>query len=575
MTATQTSTTPSDTGNIDLMGWDTVFALSLDALNNSIVVQKTSPASFSGTDPVGGASVSGNWGAWSVIGGEGGGIYMKCPVITGTMTVPGMPQAKLDGSTVVVLITLAQGDSSRQLADSTAKEGSGKTKVFQANSSSSDPFQQPKVQTPSSPPSPTSSSFPGVSGYAVYGAVAAFQAYFNANLGAFNAVFAAVRLEEEAIEANKQWLKPQVSLYAMASSGDDSRQDTYFGLLSLTSPLQSGQKLPQQNFDERMFSFFTKTTPPTNSVFAISAPLAMQNIVLQSAQHCVKNATLDDFEIINSGVTVTNKKELDWGDFHFDKDKPDQIVTPKIAPGNFQLSLDGSNFHLAISQAAFTTPDGTCDVKLSADQFFNFGATKLKNGKYYFTPDPGLGTNSIRADVTANKDFQIAMIIESIVVSVAFAFIGAGIGEALGEAASSTVSSATEGAIDAGEDAIGDAIDSMSEDEVSDLTDESLSDATDSIANEGENTQGKSGIFANKFKIWGGVLGGMFGIPVGLLPQIMTAIYNDQITEGNVPTVDEFATNFTAAVQWPQVTGWQVTGGTFASAFMLGGNASS
>lgn len=65
----------------------------------------------------------------------------------------------------------------------------------------------------------------------------------------------------------------------------------------------------------------------------------------------------------------------------------------------------------------------------------------------------------------------------------------------------------------------------------------------------------------------------MFAIPVGLLPQIMQAVWNDKITEGNVPTVDDFATNFSGAIQWPYVESWQVTGGTFRSAFLLGGSA--
>ena len=43
--------------------------------------------------------------------------------------------------------------------------------------------------------------------------------------------------------------------------------------------------------------------------------------------------------------------------------------------------------------------------------------------------------------------------------------------------------------------------------------------------------------------------------------------------KGNVPTIDDFATNFSAAIQWPYVESWQVTGGTFRAAFLLGGNA--
>ena len=569
----------SDQGDIDLMGWDTVFALGLDALNATIVAQNTTPASFSGKDTQGGATVTGKWDAWSVTGGEGNGIIMKCPVTSGTLDAPGLGSSSLDGGYVEVMITLAQHDASSELPDSTAKPGTGTTKNFKANQTD-DPFQSPKVQKV---------EFKDVTSYAVYAAEAAFNAYFTENVGAFDAVFAAVRLEEQALEADKQWLKPAVSLYALAQSGstesddasdsctdtgDDSGNvpDTGFAILSLVE--KPSGKLPQQNFDKRMFNAFTKTKTPTNSVFAVSAPLAMQNIVLTSAQHCVMGATVDDFHIVNSGITVANKNVLNWGNFQLTKDDPTSIVTPVIQPGDFQLTLDGMDFHLNISQAAFTTPDGTADVKLTADQYFNMGAVKLSNGKYYFLPDKGLGTNSIRADVSPNKGFEIAMIIESITIGVVLGFLGAGLGEAIGEAVQGGVEGA-DGVIEGSADALGDEIGDLDPEQLSDFEEDSLNDATDSIENDGDGTQNKTGLVSNKWKVWGGVLGGMFGIPVGVLPQIMTAIWNDKITEGNVPTVDEFAANFTGAVQWPNVPSWQVTGGTFRSAFLLGGDAKS
>jgi Clostridium P-47 protein len=567
--ATTTATTGSGTsssGTIDLMGWDTVFALTLEALNDSIVAQKTTPAAFTGHDTQGGATVTGTWSDWSVIGGEGDGIILKCPVQTGSFTLAeGSPAVSLDGGYVEVEITLVTLTATAELQDATAQPNSGTTYNFKANGSSTDEFQQPSVQ---------SVNFTGVTGYAVYGAIAAFNAYFKGDIAAFDAVFSAVRLEEAAVEADKQWLKPQQSLYAMAQAGTGAAQQSYFGLLSLTSPPAEGGTLPQQNFDLRMFDSFAATTPPTNSVFAISGPLSMANIVLASAQTCVKGSTAADFKLVNEGVTVVNVNTLEWGDFQWDKDDPNSTVTPSIAPGNFQLSLDGADFHLAISQAAFTTPDGTCDVKLSADQFFSFGATKLSDGNYYFTPDPGLGTNSVRADVTANKNFQIAMIIESVVLGVAFSMFGAELGEALGDAVSTTAQTAETATLEATEEAVNEGVDSLGPEAVTEATDNAVADATESIASDGENTGGRTGLFANKFKIWGGVLGGMFAIPVGVLPQIMTKIYSDQITTGDVPTVDQFATNFTGAVQWPAIEDWQVTGGTFSGAFLLGGHAS-
>lgn len=563
----------SDTGAIDLMGWDTVFALSLDALNASIVSQNTTPASFSGTDTEGGASVSGDWDTWIVTGGEGTGIYLKCPVKTGTLTLPPMEQGgkpmtfPLDGGFVTVEITLVANDSAEQLEDKTAVDGTGKTKVFQANADSQDPFQQPNVK---------GVSFASVTGYNVYGAEAAFNDYFGKNLSAFDAVFSAVRLEEQALDSGKQWLKPTTSLYALASTAQSPTEagETYFGILSLTSPLPAPDPLPQQNFDLDMFSPFKNTKPPTNSVFAISQPLAVQNIVLQSASLCVMGSSASDFEIADDGITVTNKNTLNWGNFQWENDSS-STVTPVIAPGDFQLSLDGGEFHLSISQASFTTPDGTCNVNLSADQYFNFAATKLSDGNYYLTPDPGLGTNSIRADVTANPGFEWSMIYVSVVASVGFAFLGAALGGALSDALSSTATSITEGTIEGTETAIQDGINGMDSGALQDATNDAMTDATDAVGSGGENTGGRTGIFANKFKIWGGVIGGLFGIPIGVLPQIMTAVYNDKIKTGDVPTVDDFAVNFTGAVQWPALKSWQVTGGTFNGAFLLAGNSSS
>jgi hypothetical protein len=484
---------------------------------------------------------------------------MECPIATGTLTIPGSDPVKLDGGNVEVMITLASNTASQQLTDPTAVAGTGTTSHFKA-SQTSDEFQRPRVQ---------SVTAPGLSGGDVYAAQAAFNAYYENNLAAFDAVFAAVRLEEQAIEAGKQWLKPVVSLYGMASVEGDPSQ-TAFALLSLTS--QPTGPLPQQNFDIRMFDVFSKTATPTNSVFAVSAPLAMQNIVLQAAKQCVMGATDDDFQIVNDGITVANKNTLNWGNFQLTKDDPTSIVVPTIAPGDFELTLDGMSFHLSISQASFTTPDGTADVKLTADQYFNVEAAKLSDGKYYLVPSPGLGTNSIRADVSPNKGFEIAMIIESVAVGIALGFLGAELGEALGGAVSATTEGG-EGVVSAGSEALDDEIGQMSEEEIQAAEDSSVQDAQESIASGGENNGGRSGMFANKYKVWGGVLGGMLGIPIGVLPQIMQLIWSDKITEGNVPTIDNFATNFSAAIQWPYVESWQVTGGTFRSAFLLGGNA--
>ena len=569
-----TTDPPADAGTIDLMGWDTVFALSLEALNASIRTQNTTPASFHGADLVGGATVDGAWDAWSVNGGEGEGILMKCPVRTGTLTVgPDTPPITLNGGYVEVEITLKAEAATTDVPDTTAQPGSGQTHQFTADGTSSDPFQQPTVQ---------SVNFVNISGLARYAAQAAFQAYFNNHLSDFNAVFAAVRLEEEAVEKDRQWLKPQVSLYAMASAGSSGDRRSYFGLLSLTSPL-GRRPVPQQNFDLRMFDYFPpKKNPseiaghPTNSVFAVSGPLAMQNMIISSATYCVKGASVENFGLINNGITVVNKDQLGWGDFQWDADNPDSTVTPVIAPGNLQLTLDGANFHLLVSQAAFTTPDGACDVEITTDQFFTFGATKLNDGKYYFTPGPGLGTNSVRASVTANKGFEIASIISSVVVGVALGFLGGVIGASLAEAGavSGAVTEGAEAAVQGTADAIAQGVENMSPEAANQAAESAVSEAGQAIASNGENVAAKAGMFANKFKIWGGVLGGMLAIPIGLLPQIMTEIYSGQITTGNVPTMDEFATNFTHSVQWPEVRSWELTGGTFAGAFLLGGHAS-
>ena len=53
----------------------------------------------------------------------------------------------------------------------------------------------------------------------------------------------------------------------------------------------------------------------------------------------------------------------------------------------------------------------------------------------------------------------------------------------------------------------------------------------------------------------------------------MESIYNEEIKEGNVPSINDFAINFTETIRLPYTEAWKVTGASIASAFLIGGYA--
>src|SRR5690606_11722082 len=75
----------------DTLGWDTVFAIRMTDVNKAIVKQKTTPPTFSVSNPLGeGSSLSGNLAAWQLTtGADGENVNVLVPASSGTFIFGG------------------------------------------------------------------------------------------------------------------------------------------------------------------------------------------------------------------------------------------------------------------------------------------------------------------------------------------------------------------------------------------------------------------------------------------------------------------------------------------------------
>ncbi len=100
---------------MDLQGWDTAYATTLDLINKSLAKPEGVLTSFELDEE--GMSLAGKFGAWSIVpGGSGTLLHLKIDIASGTISGGGAPNAKLDGLSVIfeIDLLLLPPDASKQ-----------------------------------------------------------------------------------------------------------------------------------------------------------------------------------------------------------------------------------------------------------------------------------------------------------------------------------------------------------------------------------------------------------------------------------------------------------------------------
>lgn len=184
--------------------------------------------------------------------------------------------------------------------------------------------------------------------------------WFNANIGSFNYVFAALDLSPLVASGEQwTWMKPTSTSYAVIDQG--TMDSSIFGVLTMVSNNPAAS-------NHQVSDFAIPTGKDANGAqagFLISGPQFMLNMMLSGAREIFNGAPLSSFRIDNDGLTITNTEALVWGKFQKDDlgGVPNQNFTGDLdrgtIPAGLRVELQGISIFLGQSYRAQVTEAGS------------------------------------------------------------------------------------------------------------------------------------------------------------------------------------------------------------------------
>jgi hypothetical protein len=278
-------------------GWDTVFAIRVPDVNNAIAKQKTSPKTFSLSQPLGpNSNLKGVFSDWRIVtGADGENMNVLIPVPSGVFSFNGLDY-DLTGAQITAMYHL---DVIPPNPPATTPTKTGTNHQLVVSDKQANPNVPIVSVTLTVVPPSTYAKWPqGISPTAVMALIgSAMQIYLNANVSAFTQTFAAVDLNIMADAEGLQWLSPAYTSYAFADGGSD--QNSFFGVLTLTGDIGRAANLKHE---------LAASAIPTNqrSAFLISQQLFLANSIFPSLPHSFQNATTSDFQLTNNNTEIIN-----------------------------------------------------------------------------------------------------------------------------------------------------------------------------------------------------------------------------------------------------------------------------
>jgi hypothetical protein len=283
------------------LGWDTVFAVQANKVNDHFAASNLYPKDFSGTfnGSLYSATITGNFGAWTIaLGGSGAIVNLSIPVASGTMAIKNGNNFALAGATLFVEVKLNylpqpnQGTkgtpNNLQVANKPMNETGHVAEVIQVKiPNQTDPTVLAAVQ-------------------------GCFQDFFDKNLARVSYVFNTVNLNAVADTAAFQWLKPTTTEYAYFEPANATSLDqAVLGVLCMVNNDSPGNNtnemapgaIPQQN------------GVSSEAGFSINNQLFLRQMVLPvlPASFNANNAALigpDFFTITNNDTEIVNTRPI-------------------------------------------------------------------------------------------------------------------------------------------------------------------------------------------------------------------------------------------------------------------------
>ncbi|WP_265260149.1 TULIP family P47-like protein [Serratia marcescens] len=361
-------------------GWDVVSVTDLDTMNAIINDDKLYPKVFSASDIVLGTKIDlvGEWGQWEISeNASGGKINLRCEIISGSVKYRNMEININDGNNtsyveIEVLLKGILTSPEQWISGDDKITGDTRCHKLMIDADNTVIVTEHNFTGPDMSKDGLSSVVPDL-----------FQEWFNENVGKFGQIFSVILMGLETRNTDFQWLYPSAYSYAANSSIDG--RTTGFGVLTLIDGKTDTSKL-QQSIDIQALNLVK--TFGANLALVVSKSMFVKHILLPAAVSIVKGSTESDFTISDTGLSLTNNREMVWQNFD---DGKGHTVSPTIPKENFILTLQSDYIHLSIVGAHYR-PQAGVTVYMNVEQNFRYKVEKNDDGEPVFVPDEkGMG----------------------------------------------------------------------------------------------------------------------------------------------------------------------------------------
>lgn len=529
--------------DISASGWDVVSITDLDTINKIISNEKKYPSGFLVSDTILGAKiqVNGKWGEWLLTrNASGGKINIKCEISEGKVKYEDrVLDVNDDENNSYIEIELSlKGEHVEPNDWATGND------IVDENTCCYQLVADPDNKVIISGFSFTGSEISNDNLNLILPAL--FSGWFKNNLSAFDQIFAVILIGLQAKKSDFQWLYPSAYSYAANSSLDS--QTTGFGILTLIDGRTDTGKL-QQSVDISALRLVKRFG--ANLALVISKAMFVKHILLKAAVSLIKNAQESDFGISDSGLSLTNTREIVWQDFDAGDGK---TVSPVLPKEGFILTLQSDYIHITLQGAHYRPQEGVT-VYMGLEQNFRYKVGKNAKGEPVFVPDEkGLGDAQVFCSVKFDKWMQVMEITLGVIASIA-AVISLGTlayGAIATRAAATLIAAESERAV----------MFSVNAAEAELVTAEAIAVARN-IAN---GAVSNPTIF-NIVKLTSAITAAIAGTAAGAIA-ISEAIYKAEYDD--VPSFYHFASIITGTSVWPHMKNITLKSASLADSFVIG-----
>ena len=540
--------------DVSTNNWDVVSITDLETLNKIINNEQNAnahPNTFEGQDESSSlgitTSMNGQWGDWNVTSDASGEkVNLRCFISEGSFIYNNI-SANINGggelSYVDIEISLAGISGNAEDFVSADDTVTDETRCFQLMADPEIPVIVVDVVSTNSVINNDSL----LKGFLEI----LMEEWFNSHISEIKQVFSVILIGLKAGNSDFQWLYPSAYSYAASSSID--QQTAGFGALTLVDGrTQTG------NLSQSIDIAALQVVKPygANLALIISKQMFVKHILMNAAIDIVKGATEADFSISDTGLSLSNNREMVWQDFD---DGNGNIISPVLPANGFILDLQSDFIHLSVTGAHYR-PNEMCTVTMGVEQNFRYKVAQNASGEPVFVPDEqGLGDATVNCVVKPDEWVGVMEIVLGVISGVA-ALVTAGTGAAAWMAGRAAATAALDTAEQVGIFTVEGL--QLVEDEAA-VSAAEIASLAGSIASESTSS---TPTLMNAVKIFGAV-SAITGVPAAVLG-IMQGVWSEQYDD--MPSFHDFARSVTGSTIWPGMTNTELKSATLVDSFVIG-----